>query len=80
MQKLKIKKQIPFSIILTADFKNLLATAKFIILKKRNVFLCSIDFSKLQEVIYDQVCFNTRVPTQVNTNQHESTRVNTSQT
>ena len=28
----------------------------------------------------DQVYFNTRVPTQVNTNQHESTRINTSLT
>ena len=27
----------------------------------------------------DKVCSNTRVPTQVNTSQHESTRVNTSQ-
>ena len=26
-------------------------------------------------MIYDQVCSNTRVPTQVNTSQHESTRV-----
>ena len=26
---------------------------------------------------YDQIYFNTRVPTQVNTNQNESTRVNT---
>ena len=28
----------------------------------------------------DQVYSNTRVPTQVNTNQHESTRINTSLT
>ena len=33
--------------------------------KKSGIFIVHID----------QVCFNTRVPTQVNTNQHESTRV-----
>ena len=29
---------------------------------------------------FDQVHSNTRVPTQINTNQHESTRINTSPT
>ena len=38
-------------------------------LKRMERFICK----------YDQVYFNTRVPTQVNTTQHESTRVSTSQ-
>ena len=37
-------------------------------------------FTSKSTCIFDQVYSNTRVPTQVDTSQHESTRVNTSPT
>ena len=37
-------------------------------------FLCYLNYSE-----NGQVCYNTRVSTQVNTSEHESTRVNTNQ-
>ena len=43
-------------------------------------FLLETNYTKDQDRNVDQVYSNTRVPTQVNTNQHESTRINTSPT
>ena len=43
-------------------------------------FLLETNYTKDQDRKVDQVYSNTRVPTQVNTNQHESTRINTSPT
>ena len=47
----------------------------FIILRKK-----TMTKMKTKQLKQDQVYFNTRVPTQVNTSQHESTRINTSPT